>query len=125
MADKARVIDAFLMFSRAEQQRDAQALIADENLNEEAARRYITASLEREFASDNGTDLDAILPRMSPLNPHYLSKKHSVFRKIATFVDKFKGVGGQIWCPPQGRSCVAAMRHPLRAASDRPPGSNR
>ncbi len=94
--DKASVIDAFFTFAQAEQQREAQELIGAENLNAEAARRYITTSLKREFASDNGTELNAILPKMSPLNPHYLTKKQSVFQKIAAFVEKFKGVGGQV-----------------------------
>lgn len=96
MSDKASVIDAFFAFAQVEQQREAQELIGAENLNAEAARRYIAASLKREFASDNGTELNAILPKMSPLNPQYLVKKQSVFQKIAAFVEKFKGVGGQI-----------------------------
>lgn len=96
IGDKASVIDAFFTFAQAEQQREAQELISAESLNAEAARRYITNSLKREFASDNGTELNAILPKMSPLNPQYLSKKQSVFQKIATFVEKFKGVGGQV-----------------------------
>lgn len=96
IGDKASVIDAFFTFAQAEQQREAQELISTESLNAEAARRYITNSLKREFASDNGTELNAILPRMSPLNPQYLAKKQSVFRKIAAFVEKFKGVGGQV-----------------------------
>jgi type I restriction enzyme R subunit len=96
IGDKASVIDAFFSFAQAEQQREAQELINAESLHPEAARRYITTSLKREFASDNGTELNAILPRMSPLNPQYLSKKQSVFQKIAAFVEKFKGVGGQI-----------------------------
>jgi type I restriction enzyme, R subunit len=96
IGDKASVIDAFFIFAQAEQQREAQALITAENLNTEAARRYITTSLKREFASDNGTELNAVLPKMSPLNPQYLTKKQSVFQKIAAFVEKFKGVGGQI-----------------------------
>jgi type I restriction enzyme R subunit len=33
---------------------------------------------------------------MSPLNPQYKTKKQSVFQKIAEFVKKFKGVGGEI-----------------------------
>ena len=65
-------------------------------LNEEAAKRYISASLKREFASENGTELNSTLPKMSPLNPQYKTKKQSVFQKIAAFVEKFKGVGGQI-----------------------------
>jgi len=96
IGDKASVIDAFFTFAQAEQQREAQELISDESLNAEAARRYITTSLKREFASDNGTELNAVLPKMSPLNPQYLTKKQSVFQKIAAFVEKFKGVGGQV-----------------------------
>ncbi len=69
---------------------------SSEHLNTEAAKRYISTSLKREFASDNGTELNTILPKMSPLNPQYLTKKQSVFQKIAAFVEKFKGVGGQI-----------------------------
>ncbi len=94
IGDKASVIEAFFTFAQAEQRREAEALIDAENLNGEAARRYIQSSLKREFASDSGTELNAILPRMSPLNPSYLTKKHSVFQKIAAFVDKFKGIGG-------------------------------
>lgn len=96
IGDKASVIDAFFAFAQAEQQREVQELIGDEELNEEAAKRYIAASLKREFASDNGTELNAILPKMSPLNPKYLKKKQDAFQKIAAFVEKFKGVGGNI-----------------------------
>ena len=99
MDDKASVIEAFFTFAQAEQQREAQELITDENLNAEAARRYITTSLKREFASDNGTELNAVLPKMSPLNPKYLTKKQGVFQRIAAFVEKFKGVGGQLYPP--------------------------
>ena len=96
IGDKASVIDAFFTFAQAEQQREAQELINSESLNAEAAKRYITASLKRELASDSGTELNAVLPKMSPLNPQYLTKKQSVFQKIAAFVEKFKGVGGQV-----------------------------
>ncbi|MCL4556386.1 MAG: type I restriction endonuclease subunit R [Gammaproteobacteria bacterium] len=96
IGDKESVIEAFFTFAQVEQRREANTLISEENLNEAAARRYIAASLKREFASDNGTELNTILPKMSPLNPHYLTKKQSVFQKIAAFVEKFKGVGGQV-----------------------------
>ncbi|MDA1335218.1 MAG: type I restriction endonuclease subunit R [bacterium] len=96
VGDKASVIDAFFAYAQAEQQREAEELISAENLDAEAAKRYIAASIKREFASDNGTELNAILPKMSPLNPQYLTKKQSVFQKISAFVEKFKGVGGKI-----------------------------
>lgn len=94
--EKASVIEAFYTFARAEQHREAHELIVAENLNADAAIRYITTSLRREFASENGTELNAMLPKMSPLNPQYLTKKQSVFQQIATFVDKFKGIGGRV-----------------------------
>jgi type I restriction enzyme R subunit len=94
IGDKASVIDAFFTFAQAEQQREAEELINSESLNAEAAKRYITASLKREFASDSGTELNGVLPKMSPLNPQYLNKKHSVLQKVSAFVEKFKGVGG-------------------------------
>lgn len=96
LKDKANVVDSFFAYAQSKQKAEALELIAEENLNEEAAIRYITASLKREYASDNGTDLNALLPKMSPLNPQYLTKKQNVFQKIISFVEKFKGVGGQI-----------------------------
>ncbi|AXY60986.1 type I restriction endonuclease subunit R [Acinetobacter sp. WCHAc010052] len=94
--DKASVMDSFYTFAQIEQQREVQELIQDENLNEDATKRYIMASLKREFASENGTELNAILPKMSPLNPQYLTKKQNVFQKISILVEKFKGVGGNL-----------------------------
>ena len=96
IGDKASVIDAFFTFAQAEQQREAAELISDEGLNAEAAKRYITYSLKREFASENGMELDAVLPKMNRLKPEFKTKKQTVFQKIAAFVEKFKGVGGQV-----------------------------
>nr|WP_233118659.1 hypothetical protein [Aggregatibacter actinomycetemcomitans] len=96
IADKASIIEAFFKFAQTEQQKEANELIASENLNIEAAKRYISVSLKREYASENGTDLNEALPKMSPLNPEYLKKKKSIFQKIAEFVEKFKGIGGSI-----------------------------
>ena len=94
--DKPGVIEAFFTYAQEKQRDEAARLIADEKLNEEEAKRYIQLSLKREYASENGTDLNTLLPKMSPLNPQYLTKKQSVFQKIAAFVDKFRGIGGKI-----------------------------
>ena len=94
--DKASVLDSFYTYAQGKQKTEATELITEESLNEEAAKRYITTSLKREYASENGTELNAILPKMSPLNPQYLTKKRSVFQRISAFVEKFKGVGGQL-----------------------------
>ena len=94
--NKANMIDAFFLFAQKVQKKEVEKLIEDENLNTEAAKRYILTSLKKEYASENGTELNEILPKMSPLNPKYLIKKQTVFQKISTFVEKFKGIGGII-----------------------------
>jgi type I restriction enzyme R subunit len=96
LQDKANVIDSFFEYAQRKQKAEASELITEENLNEEEAKRYITASLKREYASENGTELNALLPKMSPLNPEYLTKKQSVFQKLSFFIEKFKGVGGNL-----------------------------
>ncbi|QEH17915.1 type I restriction endonuclease subunit R [Histophilus somni] len=92
--DKATIIEEFFLFAQQEQKREAENLIESENLNIDAAKRYIMTSLKREYASENGTDLNDLLPKMSPLNPQYKMKKQTVFEKISAFVEKFKGIGG-------------------------------
>lgn len=94
--DKASIFEAFFTYAQAEQKREAESLIQSEGLNEEAARRYIKASLKREYATENGTALNATLPKMSPLNPQYKTKKQTVLKEISAFVEKYKRVGGQI-----------------------------
>lgn len=94
--DKASVLEAFYQFAQKEQKKEAEELIREEQLNEDAAKRYILASLKKEYASENGTGLNAALPKMSPLNPKYHTKKQSVFEKISAFVEKFKRIGGAI-----------------------------
>ncbi|GIZ15818.1 type I restriction endonuclease subunit R [Capnocytophaga catalasegens] len=94
--DKAALVDSFFAYAQEKQKEEADTLITDENLNQEAAKRYITNSLKKEYASENGTELNAVLPKMSPLNPQYVTLKQRIFRKIAAFVEKFKGVGGEI-----------------------------
>ena len=96
ISDRTEIIKAFFEYAQTQQKKEASDLIESENLNEREAKHYIEVSLRREYASENGTDFNNILPKMSPLNPLYLTKKHKVFEKIAAFVEKFKGVGGQL-----------------------------
>ncbi|MDO6488473.1 hypothetical protein Q4503_12225 [Colwellia sp. 6_MG-2023] len=94
--EKANIIDAFFKFAQAEQQSEADELIKSEGLNIAEAKRYISTSSKREYASENGTELNSTLPKMSPLNPQFKTKKQTVFQKIAAFIEKFKGVGGKL-----------------------------
>ncbi|HFI0426799.1 TPA: type I restriction endonuclease subunit R [Streptococcus suis] len=94
--DKTDIIEKFFLFAREEQKKEVAELIQQEGLNEESAKRYIQLSLRREYASENGNALNETLPKMSPLNPQYHTKKQTVFQKISALVEKFKGIGGSI-----------------------------
>ncbi|HEM6412450.1 TPA: type I restriction endonuclease subunit R [Streptococcus suis] len=94
--DKTDIIEQFFLFAREEQKKEVAELIQQEALNEESAKRYIQLSLRREYASENGNALNETLPKMSPLNPQYHTKKQTVFQKISALVEKFKGIGGSI-----------------------------
>ena len=96
IVDKAGIIESFFQFAQKEQQKEADELISSEDLNIDAAKRYINVSLKRGYASEQGTDLNDALPKMSPLNPQYLTKKQSIFQKIVAFVEKFVGIGGEV-----------------------------
>ena len=96
IVDKAGIIESFFQFAQKEQQKEADELISSEGLNIDAAKRYINVSLKRGYASEQGTDLNDALPKMSPLNPQYLTKKQSIFQKIVAFVEKFVGIGGEV-----------------------------
>ena len=92
IADKAGIIESFFQFAQKELQKEADELMSGEGLNVEAAKRYINVSLKRGYASEQGTDLNDTLPKMSPLNPQYHDKKGRVFKKIVDFVKKFKEI---------------------------------
>ena len=91
--DKRAIIDACIAYAQERQRAEAAALIADERLYKEPTRRYLETSLRHHYASQNGTALNSLLPKMSPLNPQYLTPKQRVFQRIADFVETFKGVG--------------------------------
>ena len=75
---------------------DSSILLDIWNQVDHQVRNSWRNNLKRKFASENGTDFNNILPKMSPLNPQYLTKKQTVFQKIVTFIEKFKGVGEQL-----------------------------
>ena len=95
-ADKTDIIEQFFRFAQKEQKKEVEALIQAEGLHVENAKRYILTSLKHEYASENGNALNEALPKMSPLNPQYRTKKQTVFQKISALVEKFKGIGGEL-----------------------------
>ena len=95
-SEKSGILEQFYTFARQKQKEAVANLIETEGLNVESASRYIQMSLKREYASENGNALNEALPKMSPLNPQYRTKKQTVFEKIVDLVEIFKGIGGEI-----------------------------
>ena len=95
-SEKSDILEQFYTFARQKQKEAVANLIETEGLNVESASRYIQMSLKREYASENGNALNEALPKMSPLNPQYRTKKQTVFEKIVDLVEVFKGIGGEI-----------------------------
>ena len=95
-SEKSGILEQFYTFARQKQKEAVANLIETEGLNVESASRYIQMSLKREYASENGNALNKALPKMSPLNPQYRTKKQTVFEKIVDLVEIFKGIGGEI-----------------------------
>lgn len=96
LTDQATLLADFYHYAQECQRRELAALIAEENLQEEAAKRYIEHSLLRGYASENGTDLHKTLPKMGILSSNYLPTKKRVLERIRAFVDKYKGIGGDL-----------------------------
>lgn len=96
LTDQATLLVDFYHYAQECQRMEVAALIAEENLQEEAAKRYIQHSLIRGYASENGTDLHKTLPKMGILSSNYLPTKKRVLERIRAFVDKYKGIGGDL-----------------------------
>jgi type I restriction enzyme R subunit len=58
LQDKANVIDSFFAYAQNKQKTEASELIAEENLNEEEAKRYITTSLKREYVMPHAIETE-------------------------------------------------------------------
>ena len=62
IAEREDIIPAFYEFAQQRRDEERDQLIAEESLRPEAAHHFIDFSLRRGYASNQGTDLDEILP---------------------------------------------------------------
>ena len=93
IAEREDIIPAFYEFAQHRRDAERDQLIAEEGLRPEAAHHFIDFSLRRGYASNQGTDLDEILPfKVSPLDRNSRAKRNAVFERISAFVEKFTGI---------------------------------
>lgn len=94
--NKETILELFYKYAQEVQKKEAMELIKSENLKEKEAKYYMKYSLEKEKASDNGMDFSNIFQQCSPLNKSCRDKRKKVFQDMVAFVDKFKGIGGNL-----------------------------
>ena len=93
IAEREDIIPAFYEFAQQRRDEERDQLIAEEGLRSEAAHHFIDFSLRRGYASNQGTDLDEILPfKVSPLDRNSRAKRNAVLERISAFVEKFTGI---------------------------------
>ena len=93
IAEREDIIPAFYEFAQHRRDEERDQLIAEEGLRPEAAHHFIDFSLRRGYASNQGTDLDEILPfKVSPLDRNSRAKRNAVLERISAFVEKFTGI---------------------------------
>lgn len=87
------IIPAFYEFAFDCREKEREELIEQEGLKADVAGHYLDFSLRRGYASEQGTDLDEILPfKISPLDRNSRIKRNQVFARISAFVEKFTGI---------------------------------
>ena len=88
-----RVDDNWQKFVHERKEEDLNALIADEKLKEDEARRFVDIAFRDGILKTTGTDIDKILPPASRFGSgNRAEKKRSVIEKLMTFFEKYLGL---------------------------------
>ena len=77
----------------AEKEKELAAIIAEENLKEKEARKFINNAFRDGSVKTTGSDIDKILPPVSRFGGgNRTEKKQTVIEKLLAFFEKFFGV---------------------------------
>ena len=88
-----QVDDDWRKFVEEQKESDLAVLIADENLKEDEARRFVDNSFRDGILKTTGMDIDKILPPASRFGGgNRLEKKQSVITKLLEFFEKYLGL---------------------------------
>ncbi len=90
----ARVSDDWQKFVNERKEEDLTALIAEEKLKSEEARRFIEMAFRNGILKTTGTDIDKILPPVSRFggDGSRTIKKQSIIEKLMIFFEKYLGL---------------------------------
>jgi type I restriction enzyme R subunit len=86
------VDDDWRRFVQERKEEDITALIADEKLKDEEARRFIEIAFRDGILKTTGTDIDKILPPVSRFGGNRSEKKQGIINKLMGFFEKYLGL---------------------------------
>lgn len=86
------VDDDWRRFVQERKEEDIAALIADENLRNEEARRFIDIAFRDGILKTTGTDIDKILPPVSRFGGNRAAKKQGIIDRLMGFFEKYLGL---------------------------------
>ena len=80
-------------FVKKQKEEDLENLIKEENLNEEATRKFLDNSFRDGEVKTTGTDIEKILPPMRRFGGgNRAEKKQTIIDKIKKFFEKYFGI---------------------------------
>ena len=94
-AQTGDVVDAWVQFVQAEQERELSELISSENLREVETRGFFGQALEDGVLRGAGTDIDLILPPMSRFGAaaqNREEKKRRVYERLNALFERYRGL---------------------------------
>ena len=87
------VDDDWRRFVHEHKEDDIAALIADEKLKDEEARRFIDIAFRDGVLKTTGTDIDRIMPPVSRFGGgNRAEKKQGIIDKLMAFFEKYSGL---------------------------------
>ena len=82
-----------MLFRSERKEEDITALIANEKLKDEEARRFIEIAFRDGILKTTGTDIDKILPPVSRFGGgNRAEKKQNIIDKLMGFFEKYLGL---------------------------------
>lgn len=95
LSELGDVLEGWQDFVQESREKDLNAIIAEERLQEELTRLFMERAFRDGAVKTTGKDLDQLLPAMSRFGGKRAAKKEAVIAKLTAFFEKYKGIGSR------------------------------
>ena len=84
--------EAWQAFVQTRRREELEAIIREERLKPELTRAFMETAFRDDVLKTTGTDLPALLPKISRFDPARETKKSAVIQRLQAFFDRFRGL---------------------------------